>query len=120
MAVNIQTSDASPLNGFTNGNGEQNLAVWCVGPLIGTTQVLTLSATAQASSALSTANGDPVQVRVIGSNPFYIAVGANPTATSASMYVGSAAREIISVPSGQKVSVLQGSGGGNVWVTVLS
>ena len=115
MAFNLQTESGKPLHGFSNGNDKDALDVWVSGRFLGSTTVLTLSGTAAtaAASALTSANGDPVQVRVIGNNPFFLAV--NAVASSAA-----SAQETILVPSGQPVTVVQAGSGGSVWLTTVS
>lgn len=120
MPANLQTYLQTPINGFSNGNDKQSLAVWVHGKFLGITQVLALSATAIASSAWSNSNGDPVQIRVYGSQAFYAAVGLSSVASSASTPFAASAQEIIAVPSGQAISVVQAGSGGNVWLTSVS
>jgi len=132
MAFNIQTLSGLPVGGVAVGDGSQYMAVSAVGTLssggglelgyqLGVTQVLALSATAQASSAWGTGNGQPAHVRVIGTNAFYLAVGTTPVATSASPYFGiNTAGVVLTIPDTNKVSVLQAATGGSVWVTVVT
>ena len=120
MAFNLQTESGKPLHGFSNGNDKDALDVWVSGRFLGSTTVLTLSGTAAtaAASALTSANGDPVQVRVIGNNPFFLAV--NAVASSAAAFFAASAQETILVPSGQPVTVVQAGSGGSVWLTTVS
>ena len=102
MAYNQQTFLANPVQGLSNGNDKQALVVWTSGRFLGTTQVLALSATAVASSAwTNSVSGDPVMVRVYGSQPFYATVATSPVASSTSCPFPASAQEIIAVPSGQ-------------------
>ncbi len=120
MAFNIQSQTGVPLKNWPNTDGTSSLAV-DIGYQLGTTQVLALSATAQSSSAFGIVGGDPLAVRVIGSSAFYLAVGTTPTATSAAAYFGvNTAGQLIHVPGGQKISVLQAGSGGNVWLTSVT
>lgn len=121
MGFNLQTQTGLPLGGLDNGDGGQSLFVSTAGiNITGTTQVLALSATAQASSAFGSTGGNTQHVRVIGSQPFYLAVGTAPVATSASPYFGiNPVGQTINVPGGQKLSALQAGSGGSVWLTVV-
>ena len=128
MAFNLQTATGQPIKIVDNGDGTGSLA--CnVNNSVDTGyqlsfpgQVLNLSATAQASSAFGTGNGQPAHVRVIGNNPFYLLTGLNPVATSAnSAYFGAnPAGQILQIPDGYKFSVIQASGGGNVYLNLVT
>ena len=122
MGFNIQTANGIPLRATSNADGTADLGISEAYFLAGPTQVLALSATAAQSTVYGSGDGNPVQVRVIGSQPFYALVGATPTAASAtSAYFGASTDgKVILVPDQKKISVLQAGTGGNVWLTVVA
>lgn len=59
-------------------------------------------------------------VRVWCSTDAHIAVGAAPTATTSNMPVSAGVAEYIAINPGEKVSAIQQSAGGTLYVTELS
>jgi hypothetical protein len=84
----------------------------------GTVQNITTTGSSQQSSAVGA--GSSI-IRVAVNQDTYIAVGANPTATTSSMMMPAGAVEFLAVTGGvTKVAVLQVSSAGVVSITELA
>lgn len=91
---------------------------WSVPFKPGTTQVVAYTGTA---GTIANAIGSGVQViRVWVSTAGYIAIGASPTATTSDIPMPAGTPEYFIVPPGAKVSAIQASSGGNLYVTEMS
>ncbi len=120
MPINMRTEDGGPLNITDEGDGTSDLVVDVKGGyVLGTTQAITTSATAQSSSAWGV-SGTVVRLRIIGSAAFHAVAGTTPTATSSSPYFAANVPEIVEISGAQKLSVIQDSVSGSVYITQLS
>lgn len=79
----------------------------------GATQSIVTSGTSQQLTAWALAT---TIVRVICSADCFIAVGANPTASSASIFLPSGTVEYFGVIGGQKLAVIQSTASGTLYV----
>lgn len=123
MASNLRVDEGLPLNTNPNPDGNTENLVVDFGSganySLGATQVLALSATAVASTAIGT-SPSKYRVRLVGNSAFHVAVGAAPTAASGDPLFPASNPEVIVVTGGQKVSVLQDSASGSVYLTEIS
>lgn len=85
----------------------------------GTTQVVAYTGTAGTISNAVGGSGSVV-IRVWLSTAGYIAVGAEPTATTSDIPMPANTPEYFIVSAGDKVSAIQASSGGNLHVTAMS
>lgn len=70
------------------------------------------------SSAQSAAVDDTTfVVRLVATTDCFVALGANPTATTSSAYLPAGIVEYVSITPGHKVAALQVSSGGNLYIT---
>lgn len=60
------------------------------------------------------------QVRVMATSAAFIAIGGSPTATTADMPLAANLPEVIAINPGEKVSAIQASAGGSLYVTELT
>lgn len=82
------------------------------------TQTIALGA-ASAAIADPTTAGVTV-VRIISTEPAYIEIGPDPTATTASAYLAANEAEHFTVHPSEKVAALEAATGGIVYVTEMS
>lgn len=87
---------------------------------VGSTGSVSYTATAGATSYLPAGDGSATAlVRIFTSTAAYLAVGANPTATTAGIPIAANTEMILEVPSNHKISAVQLSAPGNLYVTHL-
>ena len=80
----------------------------------GASQSVAYTGTAGQSSAIS----DQIRVvRILSSSDCFVLVGVNPTATSSDAILVAANTEYISVRPGEKISAIQSSAGGTLFIT---
>lgn len=82
--------------------------------------VHTVAYTGTAGTISGTIGGGVYQARVWCSSDAHILVGASPTATTSSTPISAGVAEYINVNPGEKVSAIQQSAGGTLYVTELS
>ena len=80
----------------------------------GVSQTVSTSGTSAQSAAFGA--GTSI-IRVIASEACFLVFGANPTATSAGMFLAAGAVEYFAVTPGQKVAAIQASTGGSLYIT---
>lgn len=81
---------------------------------IGSSVNVSFNATSAQSAALSSTE---TQARIVATQPCYIAVGTNPTATTASTYLPAGISEYIAVNPGDKIAALQVTAAGVLNIT---
>lgn len=118
MPTNLRSANGLPVNSIDNGNGSADLCL-SESYALGTTQALVFSGSATASSAFGTA-GLTQQIRIVATADCYISVGASPTASSATPYLPAKTLEVINIPGGQKISAVQVSGAGTLYITAIT
>ncbi len=123
MPSNLREQNGLPLHTNINLSGSTENLTIDLGDgahySLGTTQVLSLSATAQSSSAIGV-SGSYKQIRVVGTSAFHLTSALAPTASSASPYFPANIPEIINIAGGNKISVIQDAATGNFFVTQIS
>lgn len=83
-----------------------------------TTQTVAYTGTA---GAISNAVGANIhRVRITVTTDAFVAFGSAPTATTSDMYVSAGYDHLFTIKPGQKVSAVQVSTGGNLYVTEMT
>lgn len=83
------------------------------GPTISATYTATAGTTAATTSTAS-------KIRVVCTTAAFVKIGANPTATAADMPMTANVPEYFDVAPGDKVSAIESSADGTVYVTEMS
>lgn len=90
-------------------------------PLDGTTQTVAYTGTAGVSgTAFGATKGQTFRIRVVSTTDCFVKMGASPTATTSDMPLFAKVPEIFACRPGEKISAVQSSSGGNLFVTELS
>ena len=69
------------------------------------------------ANAVGGSTGDWRIVRILCTTQAFVAIGASPTATTSDMPIGAWAAEYFVIPGGWKVSAIQSSAAGTLYVT---
>jgi hypothetical protein len=81
---------------------------------LGVTSALAFTGTSAQSAVVGE---NTFVVRLVATEPCFVAIGANPTATVSSAYLPAGVVEYFAITPGHRVAALQASSGGTLYVT---